>query len=85
MSAFMRPTLVVVDALRVLMRNGPQGGNIDDTKELHTVFATVDQVAADAFGCTLIGQNPDHVPYLKMGQERGLGTMDWKSLRVKEV
>jgi uncharacterized protein (DUF362 family) len=85
LATFMRPTLVVVDALRVLMRNGPQGGNIDDTKELNTVFATVDQVAADAFGCTLIGQKADQVAYLKMGQERGLGTMDWKSLRVREV
>ena len=32
LATFMRPTLVVVDAMRVLMRNGPQGGNIDDTK-----------------------------------------------------
>jgi len=85
LATFMRPSLVVVDAMRVLMRNGPQGGNIDDTKEMNTVFATVDQVAADAFGCTLIGQSPENLPYLKMGQERGLGTMAWQSLRVREV
>ena len=85
LATFMRPSLVVVDAMRVLVRNGPQGGNIDDTKEMNTVFATVDQVAADAFGCTLIGQTAENLPYLKMGQERGLGTMDWKSLRVREV
>ncbi len=85
LATFMRPTLVVVDAMRVLMRNGPQGGNIDDTKVMNTVFATVDQVAADAFGCTLIGQKPENMAYLKMGQERRLGTMDWQSLRVREV
>jgi uncharacterized protein (DUF362 family) len=85
LATFMRPTLVVVDAIRVLMRNGPQGGNIDDTRMMHQVFATTDQVAADAYGSTLIGQSPEHMPYLKMGQERGLGTMDWKSLRVREV
>ncbi len=85
LATFMRPTLVVVDAIRVLMRNGPQGGNIDDTKVLNTVFATVDQVAADAFGATLIGQHRDNVPYLKMGHERGLGTMYWETLRVKDV
>jgi uncharacterized protein (DUF362 family) len=85
LATFMRPTLVVVDAIRVLMRNGPQGGNIDDTRVMNQIFATVDQVAADAYGSTLIGQTPDHMPYLKMGQERGLGTMDWRSLRVKEV
>ncbi len=85
LATFMRPTLVVVDAMRVLMRNGPQGGNIDDTKVMNTVFATVDQVAADAFGATLIGQHRDNIPYLKMGHERGLGTMYWENLRVREV
>lgn len=85
LATFMRPTLVVVDAMRVLMRNGPQGGNIDDTKVMNTVFATVDQVAADAYGATLIGQHRDNLPYLKMGHERGLGTMYWENLRVKEV
>ena len=85
LATFMQPTLVVVDAMRVLMRNGPQGGNIDDTKVMNTVFATVDQVAADAFGATLIGQHRDNLPYLKMGHERGLGTMYWENLRVREV
>jgi uncharacterized protein (DUF362 family) len=85
LATFMRPTLVVVDAMRVLMRNGPQGGNIDDTKVLNTVFATVDQVAADAYGATLIGQHRDNLPYLKMGHERGLGTMFYENLRVREV
>ncbi len=68
LATFMRPTLVVVDAWRVLMRNGPQGGNIDDAKDMHTVIATVDQVAADAYGCTLIGQQRENLPYLKMGE-----------------
>ena len=85
LATFMRPSLVVVDATRVLVRNGTQGGNIDDTKVMNTVIATVDQVAADAYGCTLIGQHRDHVPYLKMGHERGLGTMYWENLRWKEV
>jgi len=85
LATFMRPTLVVVDAMRVLMRNGPQGGNIDDTKVMNTVFATVDQVAADAYGATLIGQHRDNLPYLKMGHERKIGNMNWEQLRVKEV
>ena len=85
LATFMRPSLVIVDAMRVLMRNGPQGGNIDDARDMNQVFATVDQVAADAYGCTLIGQHRDNLPYLKMGHERGLGTMYWENLRVKEV
>lgn len=82
---FMQPTLTVIDAYRVLLRNGPQGGNVADGKELRTVVASVDQVAADAFACTLIGRTAQEIPYLAMGQERGLGTTDWKSLRWSEV
>ncbi len=85
LATFMRPSLVVIDAMRVLVRNGPQGGNIDDTRVMNTVVASVDQVAADAFACTLIGQHRDNLPYLKMGNDRGIGTMYWENLRVKEV
>lgn len=85
LAQFIQPTLTIVDATRVLMRNGPQGGNIADAKDMHTVIATTDQVAADAYGCQLIGRTADEIPYLRMGQERGLGTMRWQTLRFKEV
>ncbi|MEZ4409462.1 MAG: DUF362 domain-containing protein [Polyangiales bacterium] len=85
LATFMRPTLTVVDGLRVMMRNGPQGGNVDDTRRMNTVVATIDQVAADAFGCTLIGQRPENLAYLRMGEERGLGTTRWQNLRPREV
>ena len=85
LATFMQPTLTVLDAVRVLMRNGPQGGNIADAKDLNTVIASVDQVAADALGCTLIGKTPNQVAYLAMGEQRGLGTRDWRTLRVVEA
>lgn len=85
LATFMQPTLTIVDAVRVLLRNGPQGGNVADAKDLNVVAAGVDQVAIDAFGCTLIGRTVEEVPYLKLGAERGLGTTDWQSLRTREV
>jgi uncharacterized protein (DUF362 family) len=85
LAQFIQPTLTVLDANRVLLRNGPQGGNVADARDMHTVIASVDQVAADAYGCQLIGRTAREIPYLEMGQTRGLGTMDWKSLRVAEV
>lgn len=85
LATFMQPTLTIVDAVRVLMRNGPQGGNVADAKDMHTVIATTDQVAADAYGCQLIGRKAEEIPYIKMGHERGLGTMFWQNLRVAEV
>ena len=85
LSTFMRPTLTVIDATRVLIRNGPQGGNIDDTRILNTVLASVDQVAADAYACRFIGQRPENLPYLAMAEERGIGTTKLESLIIREV
>ncbi|WP_232379528.1 DUF362 domain-containing protein [Polyangium fumosum] len=85
LATFMQPTLTIVDAWRVLVRNGPQGGNIADAKEMRTLLASVDQVAVDAYGCQLIGRTPEEIPYLRMAHERGLGTMHWKDLHWVEV
>ncbi len=85
LATFMRPTLTIVDAVRVLMRNGPQGGNMDDAKEQHIVIASIDQVAADAWGCQLIGQKRENLGYLQMAQDRGIGTMFYEKLRVREL
>jgi uncharacterized protein (DUF362 family) len=85
LATFLQPTLTVIDATRVLLRNGPQGGNIADAKDMNTVIASVDQVAADAYACQLIGVKREELPYLKMGHERGLGTMHWENLRRAEV
>jgi uncharacterized protein (DUF362 family) len=85
LATFMRPTLTVLDATRVLMRNGPQGGNIDDAKDLHQVIASLDQVAVDAYGATLIGEKPSNVKYLALGEERGLGTASWETVPRVEV
>ena len=53
---------------------------LDDATDVHQVIASVDQVAADAYGCTLIGQKPENIEYLKLGHERGIGVMHWETL-----
>ena len=85
LATFIRPTVTIVDATRVLLRNGPQGGNIDDTQRMDTVIAATDQVAADAYGCSLIGVRPERLAYLRMAHERGIGTRDWHTLRPREL
>jgi uncharacterized protein (DUF362 family) len=85
LATFMQPTLTVVDATRVLMRNGPQGGNIADTKTLNKVIASIDQVAADAYACQLIGARREDLGYLDLCHRRGLGNQAWEELRRAEV
>ena len=85
LATFMRPTLTVMDATRVLLRNGPQGGNVDDAKDMHQVIASLDQVAVDAYGATLIGEKPGNVKYLELGHERGIGNMNYEQVPRVEV
>jgi len=85
LATFMRPTLTILDATRVLLRNGPQGGNIDDATDLHQVIASLDPVAVDAYGATLIGVQPEAVEYLKLAAERGPGVAQWDQVSHVEV
>ena len=80
-----KPTLTVVDATRILMRNGPTGGALADVKSTMTLAAGTDPVALDSWGVELLGLHRDEVPYLALAQARGLGTSDWKSLAPSEA
>ena len=85
LAATIRPTLTVLDAQRVLMRNGPTGGSLGDVKETRAVAAGTVPVALDAWGIVELEQKPEDVRFIAMAEARGLGTADWRSLRVKEV
>jgi len=80
-----RPTLTVVDAVRMLMANGPSGGNLDDVREANTVIATPDILAADSYAATLFGLRPDELAYVQAGTSMGLGSSDLENLRIEEV
>jgi len=46
---FMRPTLTPVDSYRVLLRNGPTSGNLEDVLLKKTLVAGTDPVALDTY------------------------------------
>lgn len=80
-----RPTLVILDGTEVMMTNGPTGGSLSDLKRADTMIASCDMVAADAFGCTLLGLKPSDLPYLAKAQAAGVGTIDYKSLKPEII
>jgi uncharacterized protein (DUF362 family) len=80
-----RPVLTVLDAYRILFRNGPQGGSLSDTKTIETVIASADPVAVDAYGAGLFGLEPAQVPYLPLGESMGLGSADPGALETIQV
>jgi len=85
LAAFFKPTLVVLDAIRILTANGPQGGSLKYVRQLNTVAASRDQVAIDAMGARLFGLRPAEMAHLPIAAKRGLGRMDLGKLRIKEV
>jgi uncharacterized protein (DUF362 family) len=85
LAGFLRPQLVVMDAVRILAANGPTGGNPADVRRKDTVAAGIDQVAMDAFAATLLGIAPAAVPYIAEAQARGLGTMNYLSRAPRMV
>jgi len=80
-----RPSLIVLDAVRILVDNGPQGGSLADVRRLDTVIAGTDQVAVDAFGTTLFGMKADALGCVRIGHNAGLGNMNLPRLRIKRL
>lgn len=80
-----KPSLTILDAVRILVANGPQGGNLNDVKRYDTVVVGVDQVAVDAFGATLFGMHGEDLRYLAIAAERGLGRIDIENLQIKRA
>jgi uncharacterized protein (DUF362 family) len=81
---FMLPTLTILDCYRVLLRNGPTGGNLEDVALKKTVVAGTDPVALDAWAAKAYWNlDPEHLPYLGLAERRGLGTVAFDALPVK--
>lgn len=80
-----RPTLTVVDAVRILTANGPTGGDLNDVKKLDTIIASRDIVAADSYATTLFGLKPSDILYIVAGAKLGLGNSDLSSLKIEEL
>jgi uncharacterized protein (DUF362 family) len=80
-----RPTLTVVDAVRVLTANGPTGGDLNDVERLDTVLASTDIVAADSYAATLFDLSGADIPYVQAEHAMGLGQMDLEKVRIRKV
>jgi uncharacterized protein (DUF362 family) len=80
-----QPTLTIIDATRVLIRNGPTGGNLSDVSIENTIIAGLDEVALDSYSLGFLDLKAENVPFLKIGEKRGLGVTDWKSLNYVEL
>jgi len=81
LALMVKPTLVILDGTTSMVTNGPTGGSLSDLKETRTMIVSTDQVAADAYGASLIGKTTDDLPYIGMAAAAGAGTADYALLK----
>jgi uncharacterized protein (DUF362 family) len=79
---FVRPKLTIIDAVRILVANGPQGGNLGDVRTINTVIASSHIASADAYAATLFGKNPSDLGFITYGHKLGLGEIDLEKLSL---
>lgn len=82
LATVVKPHLTVIDATRILLRNGPQGGNLNDVEQRDTLIASSDPVAADAYGATLFGMKPEDIQTTVEAYKLGLGEIDLEKVRI---
>ncbi len=72
----LRPHLHILDATRILVANGPQGGNLSDVRQLNRLGVSTDPVALDAWGATLFAKEAASIEHIVLSHKHGLGEID---------
>ena len=80
-----KPTLNVIDAYRVMMKNGPRGVSEKDVVTYKTQILSTDIVAADAAAALVFGSDPEKVGYIKKAGDMGIGTYKLDDLNINRI
>lgn len=84
-TTFCKPHLNVIDAYRVMLKNGPRGVSASDAEVYKTQILSTDIVAADAAAAKVFGSEPSDISYIVMASELGVGTYNLDSLRINRI
>lgn len=80
-----KPTLNIIDAYNVMMRNGPRGVSVDDLSNRKMLLMSTDMVAIDAAATKIMEITPADVPYIGKAAEHGTGVADISKLRIERL
>ncbi len=82
---FVRPELTILDAYRILVKNGPTGGSLKDVQEKKTIIAGTQIATVDAYGATLFGIKPEGLKHIVKSSKLGLGEIDLSKVNINKV
>jgi uncharacterized protein (DUF362 family) len=84
-----KPVLNIVDAYRILTKNGPQGRSEADVATVKALFASTNMVALDTASLQFFNQveklDLDAVKHIEMGQVHGLGSTDLTKIKIERI
>jgi uncharacterized protein (DUF362 family) len=81
----LKPTLNVIDAVRILTQFGPTGGDLNYVKKLDTILVSQDIVAADTYAAGFFNFRPEDLSYIKAGAAMKIGRSDLNNLKIQEI
>lgn len=79
------PDLTIVDAYRVMKRNGPRGVSVDDVVTMQAQLIGKDMVALDTAAIKLFGKDPKEVEYVHLAEEAGVGSSNLDALNIARI
>jgi len=79
------PSLTIIDGYRVLTRNGPSGGNVNDVKYARSLIISTCTVTADILALELFGLKLKQAPYIQEALDRSLNKYDPNKLNVERI
>ena len=83
-NTLVKPTLSILDGYRVLFRNGPTGGSLDDVRLAKTLVAGLNPVCIDAYGAQFFDKTAADYKWLVEANARGMGEIDLDKLTIVE-
>jgi uncharacterized protein (DUF362 family) len=84
-TSVIKPDLNVIDAYRVLKKNGPRGVSVADVVTMKSQIIAEDMVAADSAAAKLFGKDPKQIGHIRIADEMGLGSMDLSELTINRI
>lgn len=82
---FRKPDLNILDAYRVMKKNGPRGVSLEDTITMKAQLISTDIVAVDAAAIKMFGVEPSAIGYMGKAVELGIGKMDLDKLNINRL
>jgi uncharacterized protein (DUF362 family) len=80
-----KTTFTLVDAFRVMKRNGPIGGRVSDVELKKTVIASTNIMEGDVVAVDLFGAEPMKYEFIQAAVERKMGNADIGKINLKSI